>query len=39
MSLVIHCPDGSVIDIRETEVPAYVFAQIDWMVVEDDDNT
>ena len=36
---MMHCRDGSVMDIRDTEFPAYTFsniAQRDWMVVEDD---
>ena len=36
-TIMMHCRDGSVTDIRETDNPAYTFtnmAQRDWMVVE-----
>lgn len=36
-SIKMHCRDGKVLDIRETDCPAYTFtniAQRDWMVVE-----
>lgn len=36
-TIMMHCRDGSVSDIRTTENPAYTFtniAQRDWMVVE-----
>lgn len=38
-TIMMHCRDGSVVDIRETENPAYTFtniAQRDWMVMEDE---
>ena len=38
-TIMMHCRDGSVTDIRCTEFVAYTFsniAQRDWMVVEDD---
>lgn len=38
-TIMMHCRDGSVTDIRETPMPAYTFtniAQKDWMVVEDE---
>ena len=34
-TIMMHCRDGSVADIRETEMPAYTFTNIaarDWMV-------
>lgn len=37
-TIMMHCRDGSVLDIRETDNPAYTFSNIasdDWMVVED----
>lgn len=40
-TIMMHCRDGSVTDIRDTEFPAYTFsniAQRDWMVVDDDNN-
>ena len=36
-TIMMHCRDGSVTDIRKTENPAYTFtniAQRDWMVVD-----
>lgn len=36
-TIMMHCHDGQVIDVRETDNPAYTFtniAQRDWMVVE-----
>ena len=36
-TIMMHCQDGSVVDIRETDFVAYTFsniAQRDWMVVE-----
>ena len=35
---MMHCRDGSVTDIRDTENPAYTFTNVtarDWMVVEE----
>lgn len=37
-TIIMHCRDGSVLDIRQTDNPAYTFtniAQRDWMVVEE----
>ena len=37
-TIMMHCRDGSVCDIRETDFVAYTFsniAQRDWMVVEE----
>ena len=37
-TIMMHCRDGSVVDIRETDFVAYTFsniAQRDWMVVEE----
>ena len=37
-TIMMHCRDGSVVDIRQTDFVAYTFsniAQRDWMVVED----
>ena len=37
-TIMMHCRDGSVTDIRDTEFPAYTFSNIaerDWMVVEE----
>ena len=37
-TIMIHCRDGSVLDIRETDNPAYTFtniAQRDWMIVDE----
>lgn len=37
-TIMMYCRDDSVVDIRDTENPAYTFtniAQRDWMVVED----
>ena len=38
-TIMMHCSDGEIIDIRETTNPAYTFTNIaenDWMVVSDD---
>ena len=40
-TIMMHCRDGSVIDIRSTENPAYTFSNVaarDWMVMEEDAN-
>lgn len=40
-TIMMHCRDGSVTDIRDTDFVAYTFsnvAQRDWMVVEDGDH-
>ena len=37
-TIMMHCRDGSVTDIRDTENPAYTFTNVaarDWMVVEE----
>ena len=37
-TIMIHCRDGSILDIRETDNPAYTFtniAQRDWRVVDE----
>ena len=39
-TIMMHCRDGSVCDIRDTDFVAYTFsniAQRDWMVVEDEE--
>ena len=36
-TIMIHCRDGKVLDIRETDNPAYTFSNVasgDWMVVD-----
>lgn len=36
-TIMMHCRDGNVIDIRNTENPAYTFSNVascDWLVVE-----
>jgi hypothetical protein len=38
-TIMMHCRDGSVLDIRETDNPAYTFSNVasdDWMVIDDD---
>lgn len=41
-TIMMHCRDGSVLDIRETDNPAYTFSNVasdDWMVIDDDATT
>ena len=38
-TIIMHCSDGELIDVRETTNPAYTFTNIasnDWMIVPDD---
>ena len=37
-TIMMHCRDGKVLDIRETDNPVYTFSNVasgDWMVVEE----
>lgn len=39
-TIMMHCRDGKVLDIRETDNPAYTFSNVasnDWMIVEEGD--
>ena len=38
-TIMMHCSDGRILDIRETTIPVYTFTNIaenNWMIVPDD---